>query len=165
MPTLHVVFGPPGAGKSTYARDLARREAAVVFSIDDWMAQLFTPDMPDQPDLDWVMERVGRCESVIWPLAANAMGAGISAVLDLGLMRRDDRARVAEIAQAVALPMQRHLVTAAPDVRRRRILERDRFQEQRFNLQLTPEMFAFMEGVYEAPDREELALCVISESD
>ena len=98
-PTLHVIFGPSGAGKSTYASDLARRERAVTFSIDDWMARLFAQDMPQQPDFNWLMERVERCEAQIWSTAAAVMATGTSVVLDLGLLRRSDRARVAEIAR------------------------------------------------------------------
>ena len=74
-PTLHVIFGPSGAGKSTYGADLARRERAVAFSIDDWMARLFAQDMPQQPDFNWLMERVERCEAQIWSTAAAVMAA------------------------------------------------------------------------------------------
>ena len=38
--TLHVVFGPTGAGKSTYAKALARSEPAVHFAIDDWITTI-----------------------------------------------------------------------------------------------------------------------------
>ncbi|MCI3132314.1 ATP-binding protein [Phenylobacterium aquaticum] len=61
--TLHVIFGPSGAGKSTYAKTLARSEPAVHFSIDDWMARLFAPDMPEPVEFEWMMERVERCEA------------------------------------------------------------------------------------------------------
>ena len=42
---VHLVFGPVGAGKSTYARALATREKGVRFAVDDWMHELFAPDM------------------------------------------------------------------------------------------------------------------------
>ena len=34
-PTLHVIFGPSGAGKTTYALTFARREKAVPFILDE----------------------------------------------------------------------------------------------------------------------------------
>jgi len=43
--TLHVIFGPIGAGKTTYAHALARREGAVPFVLDEWGARLFGPDV------------------------------------------------------------------------------------------------------------------------
>ena len=110
--TLHVIFGPQGAGKTTYAVDLARRTPAVHFAMDDWMARLFAADMPRPLEFDWMMERVERCEAQIWSTAAATMAAGTSVVLDFGLMRKADRARIAEIAAACELPTQFHFVTA-----------------------------------------------------
>jgi predicted kinase len=162
--TIHIVFGPSGAGKSTYARELARREPAVHFAIDDWMARLFAPDMPEPVEFAWMMERIERCEGQIWSTAAATLLAGVSVVLDLGLMRKADRARVREIAEAVEMPFQFHFVTAPKEVRRARVLERNEVRSEAFALQLTPETFDFAEGVFEAPDAAELQGCVIAET-
>ena len=162
--TLHVIFGPSGAGKSTYARELARSEPAVHFAIDDWMARLFAADMPEPLEFQWMMARVERCEAQIWSVAASTMAAGTSVVLDLGLMRKSDRARVAEIAQACELPIQFHFVTASSEVRRARVLERNEVRGETFAIEVNPDMFDFIEGVYEAPDATELRGAIISES-
>lgn len=162
--TLHVVFGPSGAGKSTYAKEFARRERAVHFALDDWMARLFAPDMPQPIEFEWMMERVERCESQIWSTAAATMAAGTSVILDLGLMRKADRARVSEIAAAVELPLQFHFVTAPQHVRKARVAERNEQRGETYAIEVNPEMFEFIEGVYEAPDAEELRGCVVSES-
>ncbi|CAN5857145.1 hypothetical protein BH11PSE1_BH11PSE1_01600 [soil metagenome] len=162
--TLHVIFGPSGAGKSTYARELARSEPAVHFAIDDWMARLFAADMPEPLEFEWMMARVERCEAQIWSVAAATMAAGTSVILDLGLMRKTDRARVAEIAEAVELPIQFHFVTASAEVRRARVLERNEVRGETFALDVNPDMFDFIEGVYEAPDAAELKGAIISES-
>lgn len=162
--TLHVVFGPSGAGKSTYAKEFARREPAVHFAIDDWMARLFAADMPEPLEFAWMMERIERCEAQIWSTAAGVIATGTSVILDLGLMRKSDRARVAEIATAVELPIQFHFVTAPQDVRRLRVLERNEVRGETFAISVTPEMFAFIEGVYEEPDAAELVGAIISES-
>ena len=161
---LHVVYGPSGAGKSTYAKELARREPAVHFAIDDWMARLFAADMPEPIEYHWMMERVERCEAQIWSTAAGVIAAGTSVVLDLGLLRRSDRARVAEIARAVELPIQFHFVTAPEEVRRARVLERNEVRGETFAIGVTPEMFDFIEGVFEVPDASELQGAIVSES-
>ena len=162
--TLHVIFGPSGAGKSTYAKQLARSEPAVHFAIDEWMARLFAADMPEPLEFEWMMARVERCEAQIWSIAASTMAAGTSVVLDLGLMRKTDRARVAEIAEACELPLQFHFVTASSDVRRARVLERNEVRGETFSIDVSPDMFDFIEGVYEAPDAQELRGAIISES-
>lgn len=162
--TLHVIFGPSGAGKTTYANSFARREKAVAFILDEWMARLFAPDMPDPIEYDWMIERVQRCEAQIWSTAAGVLAAGTSVILDIGLMRRADRDRVREIAAATDLPLQFHFVNASAEARRARVSERNVVRGENFAIEVTPELFDFIEGVYEAPDAEELIGAVISES-
>jgi predicted kinase len=162
--TLHVIFGPSGAGKTTYAHAFARREKAVAFILDDWMARLFGPDMPTPLEYDWMIERVGRCEAQIWSSAAAVIAAGTSVILDIGLMRKADRARVREIAEAVELPLQFHFVDAPQEVRRTRVGERNVVRGESFAIEVTPEIFEFIEGVYEAPEPEELKGAIIAGS-
>jgi predicted kinase len=162
--TLHVIFGPSGAGKTTYAHAFARRERAVAFILDDWMARLFGPDMPTPLEYDWMIERVGRCEGQIWSSAAAVIAAGTSVILDIGLMRKADRARVREIAEAVELPLQFHFVDAPQEVRRARVGERNVVRGESFAIEVTPELFEFIEGVYEAPEPQELKGAIIAGS-
>jgi len=163
--TLHAIFGPCGAGKTTYAHDFARRERAVAFILDDWMARLFAADMPEPIEYDWMIERVARCEAQIWSTAAATMAAGTSVILDIGLMRRDDRARVREIAGATGLPLQWHFVDAPQDVRRARVAGRNQIRGETFAIAVSPDMFDFIEGVYEPPEPGELDGAILSASD
>ena len=163
--TLNVIFGPCGAGKTTYAHAFARRERAVAFILDDWMARMFGPDMPEPLQYDWMIERVGRCEGQIWATAAGVLAAGSSVILDIGLMRKADRARVREIAEAAGLALQFHFVDAAQAVRRARVLDRNLVRGESFAIEVTPDLFEFIEGVYEPPEPGELTGAVISISD
>ena len=163
--TLNVIFGPCGAGKTTYAHNFARREKAVAFILDDWMARMFGPDMPEPIEYDWMLERVARCEAQIWSVAAGVIGAGGSVILDIGLMRRADRARIREIAEATGLPLRFHFVDAPQEVRRARVAGRNVVRGENFAIEVSPDMFDFIEGVYEPPEPDELAGAVISVSD
>ena len=163
--TLNVIFGPCGAGKTTYAHTFARREKAVAFILDDWMARMFGPDMPEPIQYDWMLERVGRCEAQIWATAAGVLATGTSVILDIGLMRRADRARVREIAEATELPLQFHFVDAPPEVRRARVVDRNVVRGESFAIEVTPDLFDFIEGVYETPEPAELAGAILSRSD
>jgi len=160
--TLHAIFGPSGAGKTTYAHAFARKEKAVAFILDDWMARLFGPDMPEPIEYEWMIERVQRCEQQIWSVAAGVMATGTSVVFDIGLMRRDDRARVREIATGAGLALQFHYVTAPQEVRRARVAERNVVRGENFAIEVSPEMFEFIEGVFETPDAAELDGAVVS---
>ncbi len=163
-PTLHVIFGPSGAGKTTYAHTFARREKAVAFVLDEWLARLFAPDMADPIEYEWMIERVQRCETQIWSMAAGCLAAGTSVILDIGLMTRADRARVREIAEGAELPLQFHFVTASAEARRARVAERNVVRGENFAIEVRPEHFDFIEGVYEAPEPTELEGAIISES-
>ena len=163
--TLNVIFGPCGAGKTTYAHGFARREKAVAFILDDWMARMFGPDMPEPLQYDWMVERVGRCEAQIWSVAAATIAAGTSVILDIGLMRRADRTRVRDIAEATGLPLQFHFVDAPQAVRRARVLDRNVVRGESFAIEVTPDLFEFIEGVYEPPEAHELTGAILSLSD
>jgi predicted kinase len=162
--TLHAIFGPSGAGKTTYANAFARREGAVAFILDEWMARLFAPDMPQPIEFEWMMERVGRCEAQIWSVAAGVLATGTPVILDMGLMRRADRERVRQVAEATGLPLQFHYVTAPTAVRRARVAERNVVRGENFAIEVTSDMFEFVEGIFEVPDAAELEGAVVSES-
>jgi predicted kinase len=161
---LNVIFGPAGAGKTTYAHAFARREKAVAFILDDWMARLFGPDMPTPLEYDWMIARVQRCEAQIWSTAAAALAAGTPVILDIGLMRRADRDRVREIAEGAGLALQFHFVTAPTAARRARVADRNTVRGENFAIEVTPELFDFIEGVYEPPEPSELEGAVVSGS-
>ncbi|ACG79000.1 conserved hypothetical protein [Phenylobacterium zucineum HLK1] len=162
--TLHAIFGPSGAGKTTYAHAFARRERAVAFILDEWMARLFAPDMPEPLEYEWMIQRVQRCEAQIWSTAAAVLATGTSVILDMGLMRKTDRDRVREIAEGAGLPLQFHYVTASPEVRRARVAERNVVRGENFAIEVTPDMFEFVEGIFEIPDASELQGAIVSES-
>ena len=164
MSKLHVIYGPSGAGKTTYALAFARREKAVPFILDEWLANLFAPDMPDPIEYEWMIERVQRVEQQIWSAAAGCLAAGTPVILDIGLMTRADRARVREIAEGAELPLQFHFVTASAESRRVRVAERNVVRGENFAIEVTPELFDFIEGVYEAPTPNELNGAIVSES-
>lgn len=161
---LHAIFGPSGAGKTTYAHAFARREGAVAFILDEWMARLFAPDMPQPLEFEWMMERVQRCEAQIWSTAAAVLATGKPVILDMGLMRKVDRDRVREIAEGAGLPLQFHYVTAPTDIRRARVAERNVVRGENFAIEVTTDMFEFVEGVFETPEPAELEGAVVSES-
>ena len=163
--TLNLVFGPCGAGKTTYAHDLARREGAVAFVLDEWGARLFGPDVQGPPDFGWMLERLARCNALIWSTATAVLGAGTSVALDLGLMRRESRERIRKLAQEAGLSVQWHFVDAPQEVRRARVAGRNETKGETFARDVPPEMFDMFEALYEAPAPTELEGAVLSVTD
>ncbi|MCA8272586.1 ATP-binding protein [Burkholderia sp. AU30280] len=164
MAVVHIVFGPQGAGKSTYARTLAASSGATRFSIDEWMAQLYGPDLPSPIELNWLMERVQRCERQIWGTAEQVAKNGGNVVLDLGFMKARNRSAFAERARDAGISSELHFVTAPHDIRRGRVLTRNTEQGETFSFEVSPAMFDFMEKEFEVPTDIELASATVFHS-
>ncbi|MGE8412051.1 MAG: AAA family ATPase [Pseudomonas sp.] len=159
---VHLVCGPVGAGKSTYAHELSSGGNAVVFSMDVWMAKLFAPDIASGTTVQtmnpaWFAERVDRCEAVIYSMAAEVLRCGGSVILDLGFLRRQRRDTAYAFAARHGSPAVLHYVTAEAEVRRNRVARRNEQRGQTYTMEVTPQMFDFAESVFEVPQSEELA--------
>ncbi len=154
---VHLVFGPQGAGKSTYSRKLARLNNGTRFSIDDWMIQLYGPDLPEPLNLNWIMTRVKRCEQQIWSTAKEVALNGGNIVLDLGFIKRTNRDEFLKLAQQLGLSSVQHYIIAPHDERRRRVLARNEEKGDTFSFEVTPMMFDYMEKETEAPSEVELS--------
>jgi predicted kinase len=155
---VHIIYGPQGAGKTTFARLLAHQTNAVRFSIDEWMTGLFGADLPQTLSLEWVAARVQRCETQIWQVSSDILARGGTVVLDLGLLRQHDRTRLVELARAQGVQASLHFIDAPLELRKRRVFNRNLEQGETFSLHVSPAMFDIMEGIYQAPDAAELAI-------
>jgi predicted kinase len=159
-PTAHLIYGPTAAGKSTYARQLAAKVNGVRFAIDDWMHALFGPDLPERPDMAWVMSRVARCQQQIWSSSLQILGTGTPVVLELGLLRPEDRARAQARVEAAGHTAQFHFADAPLAMRRQRVWQRNANKGETYAFDITPGMFDAMESIFEPPTAQELAASV-----
>ena len=79
-PTLHLMCGLPGAGKTTEARRLEAEFGAVRLTPDDWIHS-FNQDHWSRKDIDGLRDPV---EAVQKELAARLLSLGVSVILDWG---------------------------------------------------------------------------------
>jgi predicted kinase len=153
MPTAHLICGPTGAGKTTYAIALAARTHAVRFSVEQWVAALFGRDKPERPTLEWALDRTVRCETQMWMIAAQVLTAGTSVVLDLGLPLAEDRDRWrAQVAGTIA-ESKLHYLDVSREIRRARIHERNRADS---SLEISEALFDRLDSRFESPTDDEL---------
>lgn len=156
-PTIHLVSGSTGAGKTTFAMKLADEEGAIRLSIDEWMTALFGPDQPAQIQFAWMMERVNRCEAVMSTVAADAARRGVGSVVDCGFTRAEHRRKFADLAAEAGLPVVLHWLDVPADERWRRVERRNTERGETFRLEVTRPMFDFVETLWEPPSKEEMA--------
>jgi len=161
MSKIHIVFGPQGAGKSTYSKKFSKEVNGVHLSIDDWMWKLYGEDLPKPMNLKWIMERVERCEKQIWATSEKISGCGCEVILDLGFMKLVKRELFKTLAKDQNISTQLHYVNAPHSIRRRRVLERNIEKGETFSFEVTPEMFDFMENEFEKPTEKELMKAII----
>ncbi|MDZ7684175.1 MAG: AAA family ATPase [Gammaproteobacteria bacterium] len=125
MSTVHLIEGPIGAGKSTYATAFSARLGAPSICLDRWFAMLFRPDRPPAADVDWYLERKARCVEQIWQTAVEVLQTGSAVVLELGLVRREDRQAFDDRVDGSGFQLSIHVVDAPVDVRRERVRRRN----------------------------------------
>ena len=155
MAQVTLVVGCTGAGKTTYARALAEERGAIRFSIDEWMMPLFGPDVPQPIRFDWMMERVNRCEAVIFATAQQAAACGLPVVLDLGFTKKAHRDKFRTLCAEAGLSVAVHFVDALRETRWQRVEQRNRDQGATFAMIVDRSMFDFMEVMWEPPHPDE----------
>ena len=154
--TAHLIYGATAAGKSTYARNLAAEVNGVRFAIDEWMHAMFGADVPERMDMSWVMPRVARCQAQIWSVTQQILGTGKDVVLELGLLRKMDRATIkAKVEQAGHVALL-HFIDAESPIRRQRVQLRNAEKGETYSFDATPGMSEAMESYFERPNKNEL---------
>lgn len=117
---------------------------------------LFGPDQPPQLDSAWMMKRVNRCERQMWAIARYAADLGTPVIVDCGLTRVEHRFKWAELARLAQLPIRLHFLDVQADDRWRRLQRRDRVRGATYRLEVTREMFDFIEAIWEPPSVAEI---------
>lgn len=156
MPKAYLITGGTGAGKTTYARQLADDLGALRFSIDDWMTTLFWMDSPEPISHAWAMERIGRVEAQMWDAAQQALSRGLDVIFDLGFSTSDHRQKFYDLAKTAGYDAALHWVDIPAEIRWQRVNQRNQDQGETFAMTVTREMFDFMEGIWDAPSDEEM---------
>jgi len=158
MPTVHMICGTLGAGKTTLARQLARETGSVRFSLDEWIMQLFGSEAPEPMQYPWWVEHAQRCHSQIWALCVQLLSHNRDVILDFGFPTREHRAQYLALARAAGATVKLYVVNADPGVRRQRVRARNVERAETFALTVTDGMFEGSESWWEPPTAAELEL-------
>lgn len=152
MPRLgrvHLIVGPVGAGKSTFAKRLAREGRAVRLTLDEWMTQLFRPDRPAEDVIEWYRERARRAVEQIWRVAQEVVVTGTDVILEIGLLHQRERHAFYERVDRAGLELTVNLIDAAREVRRARVMARNQERGDTFCVVVPLEFFELASDLWE----------------
>jgi len=157
MAIIYLVEGPVGAGKSTFAGRLSLTHAAPRLNLDEWMATLFRPDRPSTDFVPWYVERKQRCIAQIWSVTCDMIDTGTSAVLELGLVQRQDREDFYARVDASGYALHVYVLDAPVAVRRQRVRQRNVDRSGTFKMEVPDEIFELANRMWQPPDDVETA--------
>ena len=152
MPTLHLICGLPGAGKTTLAKELEAQHAAVRLCPDEWIIALLPPDY-FREERDRLRDPV---EGLQWKLAERLLTLGVDTIIEWGLWGRSEREELRDRARALGAAVKLHYLDVSFDELLRRVEERNRdlpfgsFYISAADMQAWSELF-------EPPGEDELA--------
>lgn len=152
-PTLFLMVGLPGSGKTHRAQELAAESGALQLTPDAWMLSIFGREDRHQGRPDgkrWLLE--GR----LIALAVDVLRLGLSVVLDFGLWSRDERSALRWIAGSVGASCQVVYLPVERDVQWDRIQNRWHNAPEH-NFPMAEEELDGWEAGFEVPDEQELS--------
>ncbi len=155
MATIHLIEGPVGSGKSTFAAQLSSELNAPRFILDEWMSTLFSPDRPGTGVVEWYLQCKHRCLAQIWLQAAKIIESGVDVILELGLIQRSDRTTFIERVDDSGHHLVIYVIDAPRDVRRERVRNRNINKGSTFAMEVPDHIFELASDMWQAVDDSE----------
>lgn len=119
IPTVHMLHGYLGAGKTTFARKLERELPAMRFSTDEWVTRIFGHDHMD-PEKMW--KPVSQIVDLCW---TRCVELGLDVVLDDGFWGRKSRDQTREKVTALGAECCLYFLSVPDEVAWTRIEKRN----------------------------------------
>ena len=124
MSTLHFVYGPPGAGKSTFARTLSEQLPGLLVCEDEALAALGRAIAT----VDDFRAAARQVRAVVAPVAIRALELGVPVVLDFAGNNARQRAWARSIFEAARADHVLHVLDVPIEECRRRMHARNEQQ-------------------------------------
>jgi predicted kinase len=159
QPSVHLLCGLPGAGKSTYAQHLADIRLGVRFSLDEWMIRLYgLPfDHPDYPS------RSERCQQLISDVALQVLRAGHDVVLDWNQWSRQRRARWGNWAHNAGYRVELHYLVTSLETSITQALTRREQPESSTSHNIDEAEVRHLADIFEPPtEHEGISITIVS---
>ena len=154
MPTVHLIHGYLGAGKTTFAKKLAEQINGVRFNPDEWMVRLYGED----PPAGQFAERLDRVFALLDDQWMSVVRCGVDVVLDYGFWTRLARDTARGQAAAAGANSRLYALQCPEAAARERCRQRNR--NLNGSLFIADNTFDVLKGGFEAlqPDEPHLLI-------
>ncbi len=151
MPTLYLICGLPGAGKTTLARRLEAAHSAIRFCPDEWISKIIENNS-DKAELDRLRNPV---EELQWNTAKSALAHGVNVILENGFWSKEERDQFLSKGKSLGARVELHFLDIPLDELIRRLESRNRnLPENTFKV--SADELRLWTTWFEAPDAAEL---------
>ncbi len=152
MPTLYMLCGLPGSGKSVRAQELEAAGEGILLNADSWVRHLY----PEDAEAAARDERKFLVHEVQWELVERLLAGGISVILDWGLWSREERDHYRQRARELGASVRTLFLDEPIETLHERVAQRnDNLPPGTFHI--SSEELDEWAAVFEPPTHEELA--------
>lgn len=157
MQKIYLICGFIGSGKTVYSRELADRESAFRFSVDEWMIPLFGEHM-SREEFD---ARLDTLTNLFKAAAEQMIGLKVPVIFDFGFWYKKQRRQMKEWAESIGAEPEFIYLDTPYKVCRTRAFERNK-QGNQDSYNMNDEMLQLFWSWFETPDNDEIVTVIKS---
>ena len=151
MPTLYMLCGLPGSGKTERALELEAAGEGVLLNADSWVHELY----PEDAEAAARDQRKFLVHQVQWRLATQLLLAGVSVILDWGVWSKEERDHYRQHAQELGAKVETIFLDVPIETLHERLASRNRNLPPGSFFMSAEELDAWA-AVFEPPTADEL---------
>ena len=151
-PTLFMLCGLPGSGKTTRAKELEAAGEGVLLNADSWVCRLY----PDDAEAAARDERKARVHQVQWDFAERLLARGVSVIWDHGVSMRAERDHYRSRARKLGANVQTIFIDVPIETLHERLADRNRNLPPG-DFHISAQELDEWAALFETPTRDELA--------
>jgi predicted kinase len=122
VPTVYLICGFIGAGKTTFAKQLEERTGAVRITKDEWSIRLIGNDPTMEGYTEWDRKITALTRDIALQLVEKK---GLDIILDEGFWERRTRYEMRKRIEAIGAKMELYFLDTPIETIRERVLERN----------------------------------------
>jgi predicted kinase len=149
-PTVYLICGFIGSGKTTFARKLEKETGAIRITKDEWMVRMFGNKPPD----DKFEEYDEKICNISRDLAFTLVKKGVDVIIDEGFWAREQRDEMKKRSQKSGAQAVLYYVRAPMEKMKTRVLERSKNPPQD-SFEISEKMFDYYTQYWKPPTEDE----------